>query len=61
MEDGLNVIDAGGVASGTVHTAVEPLVAQILPELEAPVHDLNCQLVVPLEDAVDDLLTPLLP
>lgn len=59
VEDGLAILNdtpAEGVASGTVHNSVEPLVAGIDEGLADTVHIVNCDLVVPLEDAVDGLL-----
>ena len=45
-----------GVASGVIHESVEPLAGQLSPDLAAAVHTINCQLVVPIEEAVDDFL-----
>ncbi len=53
VEDGLQLLDGTGVASGIVHDQLEPVIGQILPELQAAVHDVNCGVVVPLEDAID--------
>lgn len=50
-EDGLASVPAAGVASGAVH-GLEP---QLGP-LGEPVHGLNCDVVVPLEDQVDAAL-----
>ena len=56
-EDGLALLGETGIASaGTVHESVEPLVDGISPDLAALLHDINCDIVVPLEDDIDNLL-----
>jgi hypothetical protein len=58
IEDGLALLAGTGVASGIVHTAVEPLILGVSADLATAVHDLNCSTVVPLEDQIDALLAP---
>ena len=58
-ENGLDALlgtELEGVASGVVHESVEPLATGIDPALGTAVHDLNCNVVVAVEEAVDDLL-----
>lgn len=55
-EDGLQLLDGTGIVSGVVHDQLEPVIGQILPELQAPVHDLNCSLIVFHEDLIDRFL-----
>jgi hypothetical protein len=58
-EDGLNALHgtpASGVASGTVHEIVEPVAGAVSGDLKATVHDVNCHVVVPLENTLDDAL-----
>lgn len=55
-EDGIDRLagtPASGVASGTVHRIAEPLAPS---SLGSTVHSVNCGLVVPAENMVDDLL-----
>jgi hypothetical protein len=58
IEDGLTLLAGTGVASGIVHSAVEPLILGVSADLATSVHDLNCSTVVPLEDQIDALLVP---
>ncbi len=53
VEDGLQLLDGTGIVSGVVHDQLEPVLLQLLPELQAAAHDVNCGAVVPLEDAID--------
>jgi len=58
-EDGLAALHdtpAGGLASGVVHDVVEPAVGSIDPALGQEVHEINCGVIVPLEDEIDGLL-----
>jgi hypothetical protein len=60
QEDGLGILagtPAEGVASGTVHGTVEPAVTGLNPGLGETVHQLNCDVVVTVEDAVDGLIS----
>lgn len=68
VEDGLDHLAStplAGAASGTVHTAVEPLLDGIVLDLSPHavinvrllVHRVNCGIVVPVEDVVDSVLT----
>lgn len=60
-------IDGNGAVSGTVHGTVEPLVDQVVDPLTVPllgldaeslVHQLNCEVVEPVENVVDEILIP---
>jgi hypothetical protein len=58
-EDGLQAVQggpAGGVVSGTIDRQVEPVVGGVDPDTAANIHAYNCALVVPTENAVDDLI-----
>lgn len=60
-------IDGNGLASGTVHQHVEPLIEQLLDPLtlallgldtQELVHEINCEIVEPVEDLVDAITIP---
>ena len=55
-EDGLSLADPTGAASAVVHDNAEPVVEGVSPDLAGTVHDVNCDVVVPLEDDIDALL-----
>ncbi len=56
LEDGLSLLGPTGILSGVLHGA-EPALTSIDPSLAGTVHQLNCELVVPIEDALDGLGT----
>lgn len=61
-ENGLEYLQgspAAGAASGAVHQTGEPLVGSIDPQIQALLHDLNCNVVVPTEASVDSVLSGL--
>lgn len=58
-EDGLDALlgtPIQGVASGTVHSVIEPAARGASPPLGGIVRTLNCTVVVPIEDTADDSL-----
>lgn len=58
-EDGVDAFTGTpleGLVSDTVHTTVEPAVAGLSADLGAVVHQVNCDVVVPVENEVDALL-----
>lgn len=57
-EDGIDALAPTGIASGLVHDSVEPVVEGVDPALAGTVHDLNCTVLVPIEDQIDAVITP---